>query len=189
MAKLIHSATLANFQSLFPDWENSTSSVYKSVVFTDDGYIYTHGKAFRVPLAGDTTQGLTEFIRDGLTTTITVTGVTKSITLPSITTSTSDILTITTPTGTGNFTINHGNKLTAAGSFNSSISNYVLTPKGASYDIYGHIKRVTTGTATHLDYVARTAVAVSEKEIEVLNKENLTNVDELNSEQDMIQYS
>ena len=65
MAKLIHSATLANFQSLFPDWENSTSSVYKSVVFTDDGYIYTHGKAFRVPLAGDTTQGLTEFIRDG----------------------------------------------------------------------------------------------------------------------------
>ena len=87
MAKLIHSATLANFQSLFPEWENSTSSVYKSVVFTDDGYIYTHGKAFRVPLAGDTTQGLTEFIRDGLTTTITVTGVTKSITLPSITTS------------------------------------------------------------------------------------------------------
>lgn len=157
MAKLIHSATLANFQRLFPDWENSTSSIYKSVVFTDDGYISTHGKAFRVPLAGDTTQGLTAFTRDGLTTTITVTGVTKSITLPSITTSTSDILSITAPTGTGDFTINHGNKLTAAGSFNSSISNYVLTPKGASYDIYGHIKSVTTGTATHLDYVARTA--------------------------------
>ena len=157
MAKLIHSATLANFQTLFPDWKNSTSSVYKSVVFTDDGYICTHGKSYRVALSDDTTQGLTEFIRDGLTTTITVTGVTKSITLPSITTSTSDILTITTPTGTGDFTINHGNKLTAAGSFNSSISNYVLTPKGASYDIYGHIKSVTTGTATHLDYVARTA--------------------------------
>ncbi len=157
MAKLIHSTTLANFQHLFPDWENPTSSIYKSVVFTDDGYISTHGKAFRVPLAGDTTQGLTAFTRDGLTTTITVTGVTKSITLPSITTSTSDILSITAPTGTGDFTINHGNKLTAAGSFNSSISNYVLTPKGANYDIYGHIKSVTTGTATHLDYVARTA--------------------------------
>lgn len=158
MAKLIHSASLAKFKEAFKNWASSTDNpAYKSVVFTDDGYIYTHGKVFRVVLDDDVTAGLTAFTRDGLSVGITISGVTKSITLPSLTTSTAAILTVSDPTGTGNYSIAHGNKLSAAGSFTSSISNYVLTPKGANYDTYGHITSVTTGTGTHLDYVAKTA--------------------------------
>lgn len=158
MAKLIHSASLAKFKEAFKNWASSTDNpAYNSVVFTDDGYIYTHGKVFRVVLDDDVTAGLTAFTRDGLSVGITISGVTKSITLPSLTTSTAAILTVSDPTGTGNYSIAHGNKLSAAGSFTSSISNYVLTPKGANYDTYGHITSVTTGTGTHLDYVAKTA--------------------------------
>ena len=155
MAKLIHSISLDAFQGAFPNWASSTDNpAYKSVVFTDDGYLYTHGKVFKIDLKDGA--GLTNFSRDGLTAKVTVSGVTKSMVLPSLTTTTSAIITVSNPTGDGNYSIAHGNKLSAAGSFVSSVSNYQLTPTGANYDIYGHITSIKTGTAVHLDYVART---------------------------------
>lgn len=156
MAKLIHSISLAAFKTAFQNWAVETDNpAYKSVAFTDDGYIYTHGKVFKIDLYDGA--GLTDFSRDGLTANVTVSGVTKSMTLPSLTTTTSDIITLSNPTGNGNYSIAHGNKLSAAGSFVSSVSNYQLTPTGANYDTYGHITSIKTGTAVHLDYVARTA--------------------------------
>lgn len=156
MAKLIHSISLAAFKKAFQNWAVETDNpAYKSVVFTDDGYIYTHGKVFKIDLYDGA--GLTDFSRDGLTAKITVSGVTKTMVLPSLTTTTSAIITVSNPTGDGNYSIAHGNKLSAAGSFVSSVSNYQLTPTGANYDTYGHITSIKTGTAVHLDYVARTA--------------------------------
>lgn len=156
MAKLIHSISLAAFKTAFQNWAVETDNpAYKSVVFTDDGYLYTHGKVFKIDLYDGA--GLTDFSRDGLTAKITVSGVTKSMVLPSLTTTTSTIITVSDPTGKGNYSIAHGNKLSAAGSFVSSVSNYQLTPTGANYDTYGHITSIKTGTAVHLDYVARTA--------------------------------
>lgn len=155
MAKLIHSISLAAFKTAFQNWAVETDNpAYKSVVFTDDGYIYTHGKVFKIDLYDGA--GLTDFSRDGLTAKVTVSGVTKSMVLPSLTTTTSTIITVSDPTGKGNYSIAHGNKLSAAGSFVSSVSNYQLTPTGANYDTYGHITSIKTGTAVHLDYVART---------------------------------
>lgn len=179
MAKLIHSISLAAFKTAFQNWAVETDNpAYKSVVFTDDGYIYTHGKVFKIDLYDGA--GLTNFSRDGLTAKVTVSGVTKSMVLPSLTTTTSAIITVTNPTGNGNYSIAHGNKLSAAGSFVSSVSNYQLTPTGANYDTYGHITSIKTGTAVHLDYVARTDSSVT-TELPIFFGETATGVINYNS--------
>lgn len=153
MAKLIHGTSIEGFKTAFPDYESSASAVYKSIAILDDGHIYTHGKTFKLTAAGDIKDGLTEFTRNALSISITVSGTQKSILLPDLTTTTTDILNITSPVGNGNYSISHNTSLESEGTFNSTILDYVLTPKGVSYDKYGHITGVISGGATHLDYV------------------------------------
>ena len=45
--KLIYSKTKTAFESYFTDL-SVDSQVYKSIVFTEDGYFWTHGKFFRL---------------------------------------------------------------------------------------------------------------------------------------------
>lgn len=159
MSKLIHSVSLDAFKTAFEDWNSASSSVYRTVAFTDDGYLYTHGKVFKMPdvTGGEGDIGLTAFSRNGLTINITVSGNSRNLGLPQLATTTSDILSVTNPaTGLEGYSIAHKTALDAEGISLSRISGYVLTLHGVKYDKYGHITNNVTDTPTHIDYVNQT---------------------------------
>ncbi len=159
MSKLIHSVSLNAFKTAFEDWNSASSSIYRTVAFTDDGYLYTHGKVFKMPdvTGGEGDIGLTAFSRNGLTINITVSGSSRNLGLPQLATTTSDILSVTNPeTGLEGYSIAHKTALNAEGTSLSTISGYVLTPHGVKYDKYGHITNNVTDTPTHIDYVNQT---------------------------------
>ena len=47
MSKLIYAKSKSGFETAFPDL-SITGPVYRSIVFTEDGYLWTHGKYFRI---------------------------------------------------------------------------------------------------------------------------------------------
>lgn len=47
MSKLIYAKSKSGFETAFPDLA-ITGPVYRSIVFTEDGYLWTHGKYFRI---------------------------------------------------------------------------------------------------------------------------------------------
>lgn len=159
MSKLIHSVSLDAFKAAFEDWNSASSSVYRTVAFTDDGYLYTHGKVFKMSdvTGGEGDVGLTAFSRNGLIINITVSGSSRNLGLPQLATTTSDILSVTNPTtGLEGYSIAHKTALDAEGTSLSTISGYVLTPHGVKYDKYGHITSIVTDVPTHIDYVNQT---------------------------------
>lgn len=159
MSKLIHSVSLDAFKIAFKDWSSDSSSVYRTVAFTDDGYLYTHGKVFKMSdvTEGEGNIGLTAFSRNGLAINITVSGISKNLDLPQLATTTNDILDVTNPTANlEGYSIAHKTSLDAGGTSISTISKYVLTSYGVKYDKYGHITGTVTGTPTHIDYVNQT---------------------------------
>lgn len=159
MSKLIHSISLDAFKTAFKDWNSTSSTVYRTVAFTDDGYLYTHGKVFKMSdvTGGEGDVGLTAFSRNGLTINITVSGSSRNLGLPQLTTTTDDILGITNPsTGLEGYSIVHKTSLDAGGTSLPTISEYVLTSYGVKYDKYGHITGTVTDTPTHIDYVNQT---------------------------------
>lgn len=159
MSKLIHSVSLDAFKTAFEDWNSASSSVYRTVAFTDDGYLYTHGKVFKMSnvTEGEGDVGLTAFSRNGLTISITISGNSRNLGLPQLTTTTDEILGITNPaTGLEGYSIAHKTSLDAEGTSLSTISGYVLTSYGVEYDKYGHITGIVTDSPTHIDYVNQT---------------------------------
>ena len=56
MSKLIYAKSKTGFEIAFDSIARTLGgSVYNSVVFTEDGYLFTHGKYFRI-LPNDATQ-------------------------------------------------------------------------------------------------------------------------------------
>ena len=164
MGKLINSATLAKLKSTYTQIGTitdsaSTNSAFLSIAFTDDGYLYTHGKLYKLTSStGSETSSLIASLT-GLTLQMGVSGESAvQVSLPSLTTS-SDILSITNPTTVGgNYVINHVATIGTAGSITPSVSSYVLAVPKINYDKYGHIISSATGiSSVHLDYVARSA--------------------------------
>lgn len=52
MSKLIYAPSLAVLKTTYPDWEQKSSSIYRSIGYTSDGYMYTHGKIFKMSVDG-----------------------------------------------------------------------------------------------------------------------------------------
>lgn len=48
MEKLIYAKSKAGLELTWSDLALGTSAIYRSIVFTEDGYLYTHGKFFRI---------------------------------------------------------------------------------------------------------------------------------------------
>ena len=48
MEKLIYAKSKAGLELAWSDLALATSPIYRSIVFTEDGYLYTHGKFFRI---------------------------------------------------------------------------------------------------------------------------------------------
>lgn len=153
MSKLIYAASLATFKTKYPDWQTPVSPVYRSVVFTTDGYIVTHGVSMKTNLSsGELNPYGLDFTLAGQTATITLDGVAKSITLPviNLNTGTNDALSVNSSSGV--FTINHalgnagwvGNQ-TIGPTANSSDS--INVPQ-ITFDKYGHYQSVINRTAT-----------------------------------------
>ena len=54
MSKLIYSDSLQKFQTTFPGWSTITDPAYRTIVFTKDNYIVTHGHIFKTDDGGAT---------------------------------------------------------------------------------------------------------------------------------------
>lgn len=166
MSKLIHAASLAGFKTAFPYWANTDTdatnpnSSYKSVVYTDDGCLYTHGKIFQLAVRsnGNIADWLTASL-SGQTLTLNSAGISNAITvtLPvvGLTTGTSTELIVTSNAGV--FNINHKNdylaSTTAVGP--GAVSNTTINVPYLTATTSGHVDVLGQYTAT-LNHVAQT---------------------------------
>jgi len=68
MSKLIFAPTSDILESSYISIRNSDQAanpLYKSVAFTGDGYVYTHGKKFRLFVVGNQLEGLGFSVANG----------------------------------------------------------------------------------------------------------------------------
>lgn len=166
MSKLIHAASLAGFKTAFPYWANTDTdatnpnSSYKSVVYTDDGCLYTHGKIFQLAVRsdGNTASWLTASL-SGQTLTLNSAGISNAITvtLPvvGITSGTSTELTVSGDHGV--YSISHKNDYLASTTTKGPVaaSNTTINVPYLTATTSGHVDVLEQYTAT-LNHVAQT---------------------------------
>lgn len=155
MAKLIHAASLAAFKNKYTDYASSSSPVYTSIAFSDDGYLYTHGKVYQMVVEGTSNPwGLSVSYANG-NLSVTVAGTTKSTTLP-VYSLTGDSY-ITPTNNNGVWTIAHNTLYTTAPSAGATGTSTIQIPV-ITTDLAGHITALTSSTA-HVDYVLKSAAS------------------------------
>lgn len=156
MSKLIYAASKAGFLTAFPNYTVTTDSSYKAVTFTEDGYLCTHGKFFRI--FPDATTIFTSSTSNGIAT-LKDSG-NQTLTLGTIDVGVTSVaggnLITTTAISNGSITVNHNNSAVTAGSYGPTTTptSTVSVPK-YTVDAYGHITASTSYTAT-LDAVLGT---------------------------------
>ena len=164
MAKLIHADLATNFETKFKEW---STPGFNSIAFTDDGYLYTHGKKFALNVvSGDT---LTSFALNiaGRKLTLTNNGYTTSTNLPIIGVTQGTSITITeTSSGSANYKISHteqsGLKQTSLGSVSGQATQpQVLKTVSLSLDKCGHITAASEVTTTVNHVLQTTGTATS----------------------------
>ena len=146
MSKLGYAKSLLGFTTAFPNYTVNTDSSYKAVTFTEDGYLCTHGKLFRIfpdaaTIFSSTTTNGTATITDGSKTLGTIdVGVTSVLG--------GNYLTNTTLTN-GVITINHNTTAVTAGSYGptATATSTVAVPR-FTVDTYGHLTYATSYNAT-----------------------------------------
>lgn len=169
MSKLIYAQSKAGFEIAFPTGA-SRDAISKSIVFTEDGYLWTHGKYFRIFDATTTFEvsyasgtnvntGNIVSLKDANGNTLTTfdVGVTSVVG--------GNILTAGTLTN-GSITINHNTTGTAGSVGGNATSESVVVPQ-FTVDAYGHITVKGSSTAT-LDNVKVGADIITNGEYRVL---------------------
>lgn len=149
MSKLIYAPSLAAFKLAYPDWNQNTSDVYRSVGFTDDGYLYTHGKLFQMSVEGsDNPWGLAVSLT-GQSLGVTVAGYTATTTIPviDVKTTTDDDLSISKAAGV--YTAIHKEKFAAVQNVGptANANTTIVVPK-ITVSKTGHVTAATQYTAT-----------------------------------------
>lgn len=148
MSKLIYAASLASFKSAYPDWSQTTSPVYLSIGYTADGYLYTHGKLFKMSIDGaDNPWGLDLSLTDQ-SLEVTVAGHTSKVLLPiiDITTTTEDDLSISKSAGI--YTAIHKKKFETDWLGTAVASNTTIGIPKLTVSKTGHITSGSNVTAT-----------------------------------------
>ena len=162
MAKLIHATSLAAFKTAYTDWASSSSPIYNSIAYTDDGYMYTHGGVFQLSVVGAGNPWGLGFTLSGQTASVTVAGNTQSITLPVVGISNGSTSDFSITSNAGVFTITHINKLTATTVGPSAASDITLSIPELTISATGHITAASQYTAT-LNHVLQAADSTTTK--------------------------
>ena len=168
MAKLIYSssdwASASNStDGVLRNYADSGDVFYKSLIFTKDGFLVTHGKVFRM-VAIDAPKPSVSITVDSTNGKITVTdefnGKLSQASLPVWKLTQGDYLTVTN--SSGNWTIGHNipnkNNSQDITTLSTVFSNYVITKyiDNIVFDKWGHIQSSTQKTSNiHLDYVSQ----------------------------------
>lgn len=159
MSKLIHAVSLSAFKSAFPYWERTDidgtypNPSYKTIVYTDDGYLYTHGKIFQMAVnTGGTSNDWFTANLLNYTLTLKSAGTTQTVTLPIIglSTDTSTDLNITTNNSVWN--INHKNDY--------NYNAITVGPQSITYD-FVNVPYFTTSTGGHTYNIGQTSVPIN----------------------------
>lgn len=149
MSKLIYAHTSALAESTFTGINNpdqTMNEVYRSVAFTGDGYMYTHGKKFRlfnVDNAG--LQGISFSAANG----------TVSLSIDGATIGSGDIIQSITGDGivipttqNGATALTHKTYISSPGTYGANLQIPIIT-----VDAYGHISAVSNGTEINVTKV------------------------------------
>lgn len=161
MSKLIYAQSKTGFELAFPVG-TARDAINKSIVFTTDGYLWTHGNYFRI-LPNDATQT----IKSGTASagSVTLTDV-NSVTLGTIdvgvtSVTASGILTAGALTS-GAIALTHNNSALTAGTFGATANSAdsIVVPKVVT-DQYGHLTTGTTSFTATLNQV-KTTVTITD---------------------------
>lgn len=155
MSKLIYVSSFKAYKDKYTDWESDLSPVYRSIAYTTDGYIITHGKAMKTSVEGTTNPWGLDFTLVAQDLTVTVAGESKTVKLPVIGVA-DGTATRASLSAAGIITVNHTN-IGTAGTYGSSAdsSDTIVVPQITTNE-QGHVSVVNNRTAT-LNRVRRTA--------------------------------
>lgn len=123
MSKLIYSETLSKFKEVFPDWSSPLSSVYRTVAYTSDGYLYTHGKVYQMAVYGEENPWGLGVSLQNQQLSVTIAGATKSVDLPVIGVQSGSTNELDVNTASGIVTITHKDIYDAEQGFGPSASS------------------------------------------------------------------
>ena len=138
--KLIYSKTKTAFESYFTDL-SVNSQVYKSIVFTEDGYFWTHGKFFR--LFPDSVSTFIASYNKNIVTLSDANGINLGEFDRGLVSLSGDSI-VSVSGSNGELTITHAKKATIAGNYGPAAdSDSTINVPKLSYDEYGHI--ITSG--------------------------------------------
>ena len=173
--KLIYSKSKSAFETAFTDL-TSTGQVYRSVIFTEDGYLWTHGKYFR--LFTDAANIFTASYSNNTVTLSDSGGKSLGTFDRGVVSLTGDTM-VPVAGSNGVLTISHAASPVTAGSQGpTSTSDTTISVPRLTYDTYGHITAASSQTAT-LNYVLATVSTTAANHYLTFSSTNTTGTDQL----------
>lgn len=151
---LLHAVSLDALKNKYPDYADASSPIFKSVAFTDNGYLYTHGKIYQMALIGvDNPWQLSVTYGSGSLSVSLVNTTPQSVTLPVYDLKGDSFL--STANDNGKWTISHKTLYTIDQSAGSVGVDTIQLPI-ITTDLAGHIKNITS-SQVNINYVLQTA--------------------------------
>ena len=144
MEKLIYAKSKAGLELAWSDLALGTSAIYRSIVFTEDGYLYTHGKFFRIL---DATAAFSATYANNIVSLKDGAGNTFVSFDRGIHSVTGDTYVSATTTN-GAVTLTHATPITAGSVGPTAASSTSIVVPRLTYDAAGHLTAATTWTAT-----------------------------------------
>lgn len=144
MEKLIYAKSKAGLELAWSDLALGTSAIYRSIVFTEDGYLYTHGKFFRIL---DATAAFSATYANNIVSLKDGAGNTFVSFDRGIHSVTGDTYVSATTTN-GAVTLTHATPITAGSVGPTAASSTSIVVPRLTYNAAGHLTEATTYTAT-----------------------------------------
>ena len=144
MEKLIYAKSKAGLELAWSDLALGTSAIYRSIVFTEDGYLYTHGKFFRIL---DATAAFSATYANNIVSLKDGAGNTFVSFDRGIHSVTGDTYVSATTTN-GAVTLTHATPITAGSVGPTAASSTSIVVPRLTYNAGGHLTAATTWTAT-----------------------------------------
>ena len=142
MSKLIYAKSKSGFETAFSDL-TTTSPIYRSIAFTEDGYLWTHGRYFRI---FDATTPFTANLTNNVISLKDVSG-TELVNFNVGVTAVSASNGVSATTTNGSVSITHGNSSLSASTLGpSAASDQTIAVPRIVTDARGH---VITGSTSH----------------------------------------
>lgn len=162
-SKLIFSKSWEQLAKQFANWNQGSNDnpIYYSIAFTDDGYLATHGKRFKLTNAdgGDGAGGALSLAGNVLTYTDAL-GIAHNVTLPLIQAKGEDgnPVAVSTADSVATIKLNTISGLAESATFGASSATSITVPK-ITVDQYGRITAAQNATAVAVDKITQTAVS------------------------------